>query len=142
MGRLVITDLFNMAFPIIRYENGDLVSMKRNEEGKLYISQIAGRKTDALYTTKGRMVHYFDSISFLERFMDIRQFQLIQFDYHHFKWVLNTKNHGYEEMIVRESKELFGEDSEWEFEYVDEVPRLRSGKVRMTVCLIPEKMNQ
>ena len=138
LGRLVITDFFNKAFPIIRYENGDLVSIKRNEQGKLYFARIAGRKVDTLYTTDGRPVHYFNSISFLEPYMDIRQFQLIQYDYHHFKWVLNTDNHSYEEMIINESKALFGEDSFWEFEYVDELPKLRSGKVRMTVCLIPE----
>lgn len=137
LGRLVITDFFNKAFPVIRYENGDLVSIKR-VEGRLYMDKIAGRKTDALYTTDGRMVHYFESISFLEPYMDIKQFQLIQYDFHRFKWVLNTDNHTYEEMIIRESKEVFGQDSEWEFEYVDEVPKLRSGKIQMTKCLIPE----
>lgn len=137
LGRLVITDLFNKAFPVIRYENGDLVSLHRNSEGKLYFDQIAGRKIDTLYTTDGRMVHYFEGISFLEQYMDIRQFQLIQYDYDHFKWVLNTDNHSYEDMIIQESKAVFGKNSKWEFEYVDELPKLRSGKVKMTVCLIP-----
>ncbi len=142
IGRLVITDYFNKAFPLIRYENGDLVSKKTMEDGKVYITEIAGRKTDTLYTTDGRMVHYFDSISFLEPYMDIKQFQLIQWDYHNFTWILNTQNHGYEEMIVRECKELFGKDSNWKFEYVDEIPKLRSGKSRMTVCNIPEKQQK
>lgn len=137
LGRLVITDFFNKAFPVIRYENGDLVSWNKNNEGKLYFDKIAGRKIDTLYTTDGRMVHYFEGISFLEQYMDIRQFQLVQYDYHRFKWILNTNNHTYEEMIVKESKAVFGDDSEWEFEYVDELPKLRSGKVKMTVCLIP-----
>lgn len=141
MGRLVITDLFNKAFPIIRYENGDLVSWRRDESGKLYITEIAGRKVDTLYTTDGRMVHYFDGISFLEPFLDIKQFQLIQYDYDDFKWILNTDNHGYEEFIVKECKELFGETAEFKFEYVDEIPTLRSGKSRMTVCMIPEKIS-
>ena len=140
VGRLVITDYFNKAFPIIRYENGDLVSKKTMEDGRVYITEILGRKTDTLYTTDGRMVHYFDSISFLEPYMDIKQFQLIQEDYHNFTWILNTENHGYEEMIVRECKELFGEDSNWNFQYVNEIPKLRSGKSRMTVCNILEKL--
>lgn len=139
MGRLIITDLFNKAFPVIRYENGDLVSMKRDGDGKLYITQIAGRKTDALYTTEGRMVHYFESISFLEPLMDIKQFQLTQYDYCDFKWTLNTENHSYEEFITKECKELFGENANFVFEYVDDIPKLRSGKSRMTVCLIPGK---
>ncbi len=138
-GRLVITDFFNKAFPVIRYENGDIVVKKTLDDGRVYITEIIGRKTDTLYTTDGKMVHYFNSISFLEPFMDIKQFQLIQEDYHNFTWILNTENHGYEEMIVRECKKLFGEDSNWRFEYVDEIPKLRSGKSRMTVCKIPDK---
>ena len=54
VGRLVITDYFNKAFPMIRYENGDLVSKKTMEDGSVYITEILGRKTDALYTTDGR----------------------------------------------------------------------------------------
>lgn len=142
MGRLVITDLFNKAFPVIRYENGDLVSMERDIDGKLYISKIAGRLIDTLYTTDGRMVHYFNGIYFLESFLDIKQFQLIQYDYDKFKWILNTENHNHEEFILRESKNLFGENAHFEFEYVDEIPKLRSGKSRMTVCLIPEKQQK
>lgn len=140
LGRLVITDLFNKAFPVIRYENGDLVSIEKDNQGRTYISQIAGRKIDTLYTTDGRMVHYFNGIYFLESFMDIKQFQLIQYDYDKFKWILNTKNHDHENYILEESRKLFGKDAEFEFEYVDEIPKLRSGKSRMTVCLIPEKI--
>ena len=142
IGRLVITDYFNKAFPLIRYENGDLISLNHLEDGRIYISEILGRLADTLYTTDGRMVHYFDGISFMEEFMDIQQFQLIQEDYHHFKWILNTKNHSYENLIIEHSKRLFGEDSEWIIEYVDEIPKLRSGKQRMTVCNIKEKTKQ
>lgn len=42
-------------------------------------------------------------------------------------------------MIIKECKAIFGESSNWEFEYVDELPKLRSGKVQMTVCRIPDK---
>ncbi len=139
IGRLVITDYFNKAFPVIRYENGDLVAKKTLDNGKVYLTEIAGRKIDALYTTDGRMINYFSSISFLEPYMDIRQFQLVQEDYHNFTWILNTDNHSYEEMIVEHCKKLFGEDSNWKFEYVDNIPKLRSGKFRMTVCKIPDK---
>ena len=139
LGRLVITDFFNKAFPIIRYENGDLVSYRRNKEGKLYFEEIAGRLIDALYTTDGRMVNYFEAISFLEVYMDIKQFQLVQYDHNKYKWVLNTNNHSYEKMIESEGKKVFGEDSYWTFEYVDELPKLKSGKVRMTVNLMNEK---
>ena len=39
-------------------------------------------------------------------------------------------------MIIEYSKKLFGDDSEWKFEYVTELPKLKSGKRKMTVCNI------
>jgi len=141
VGRLVITDLYNKAFPIIRYEIGDLASIVKDEEGKLYLNQLAGRKADMLYTTDGRPVFYFHVISLLEPFQDIRQFQLVQEDYHHFIWKLNTDNHSYEEMIIKHSRKMFGEDSEYSFEYVDNIPKLRSGKQRMAVCMLDNQSN-
>lgn len=136
IGRLVITDYFNKAFPVIRYENGDLLSVIHNEDGSMYIKEIVGRLADTLYASDGSIVPYFDGISFMEEFMDIRQFQLIQDDYTHFKWILNSDNHSYEETILANCKKLFGTDTNWEFEYVTEIPKLRSGKFRMTVCNI------
>lgn len=138
VGRLVITDYFNKAFPMIRYENGDLVAMKRMEDGKVYFTKIVGRIADVLYTTKGKMVDIFHAISFLEPYMDIKQFQLVQHSFNDFTWILNTDNHGYEGMIVKYSKEIFGQDSNWNFKYVKEIPKLRSGKFRMTICEISE----
>lgn len=141
IGRLVITDYFNKAFPIIRYENGDLVAVKHMDDGRVYITKIQGRIADTVYSTDGRIVDIFHAISFLEPCQDIKQFQLIQYSYTEFKWVLNTTNHSYESFIVSECKNLFGKDSNYTFEYVDEIPRLRSGKTRMTVCLIKDKIS-
>lgn len=142
IGRLVITDYFNKAFPVIRYENGDLLSVVHNDDGSLYIKEIVGRLADTLYASDGSIVPYFDGISFMEEFTDIRQFQLIQDDFTHFKWVLNTDNHSYEEVILANCRKLFGADTNWTFEYVTEIPKLRSGKFRMTVCNIKEKTNR
>lgn len=142
IGRLVITDYFNKAFPVIRYENGDLLSVVHNEDGSMYIKEIVGRLADTLYASDGSIVPYFDGISFMEEFMDIRQFQLIQDDYTHFKWILNTDNHSYEKVIIENCKKLFGANTNWIFEYVTEIPKLRSGKFRMTVCNIKEKTNR
>lgn len=134
IGRVVITDLFNYAFPIIRYDNGDLAIMKELSDGRVYLTDIVGRKVDMLYTTDGKMVNWLRSLIFLKEYNDIRQFQLIQETPCKFTWVLNTDNHNYEEMIVRESKDIFGQDSIYEFKYVDEIPKLASGKTQMTIC--------
>lgn len=134
VGRVVITDLFNYAFPIIRYENGDLAIKRELEDGRIYLSDVVGRKVDMLYTTDGKMVNWLRSLIFIKRFRDIKQFQIIQESQKKFVWVLNTENHDYEDLIIRESKEVFGMDSEYEFRYVKEIPKLRSGKTQMTIC--------
>ncbi len=134
IGRVVITDLFNYAFPMIRYSNGDLAVKHVTEDGKVYLQDVVGRKVDMLYTTDGRMVNWLRSLIFLKRYKDIKQFQIIQETETEYTWVLNTTNHNYEELIVRESKELFGEDSKYTFRYVNEIPKLKSGKTQMTIC--------
>lgn len=136
IGRVVITDLFNYAFPIIRYENGDLAVRETLPDGHVYLKDVVGRKVDMLYTTDGKMVNWLRALIFIKEYNDIKQFQVVQEDYTHFTWVLNTENHTYEDVIVRESKEVFGEDAEFRFEYVDEIPKLESGKTQMTVCKI------
>lgn len=139
IGRVVITDLFNYAFPLIRYETGDLAIKKTLPNGKVYLSDLVGRKVDALYTTDGKLVNWLRALIFLKEYNDIKQFQIVQEDYDKFTWILNTDNHSYEDMIIRESKEIFGQDSEYKFEYVDEIPKLASGKTKMTVCKIEGK---
>lgn len=139
LGRLVITDYFNRAFPIIRYENGDLVAKKTLPDGRVYFTKIGGRQTDALYMKDGSIANVFNVMSFVEPFTDIKQFQIIQNDYQDFTWVLNTTNHSYEEFIIKESKALFGDDCKISFQYVDEIPKLQSGKRRMTICNIKDK---
>lgn len=138
IGRVVITDLFNYAFPIIRYENGDLAVRETLPDGHVYLKDVVGRKVDMLYTTDGKMVNWLRALIFIKEFNDIKQFQIIQEDYNHFVWVLNTKNHTYEDIIVKESKDVFGQDAEFTFRYVDEITKLASGKTQMTVCRINE----
>lgn len=136
IGRVVITDLFNYAFPIIRYENGDLAIKKTMEDGTEYLTDIIGRKIDQLYTTDGKMVNWLRALIFLKDFNDIKQFQVVQESFTDFTWVLNTENHGYEELITKEAKDVFGEDSVHRFRYVNKIPQLASGKTQMTVCKI------
>lgn len=139
IGRVVITDLFNYAFPLIRYENGDLAVKKVTEDGRVYLEDVIGRKVDMLYTTDGKMVNWLHSLIFLKKYRDIKQFQVIQESRYNFTWMLNTQNHNYEDLIHCEVKEIFGEDSIHRFEYVDKIPTMRSGKTKMTVCKIDPK---
>lgn len=140
VGRIVITDLFSYAFPIIRYDNGDLAIRETLSDGHVYLKEVFGKKRDLLYTTDGRIVaptliSFKDHDAFKD-YDDIKQYQIVQHDYTHFTWRLNTNNHTHEEAIINEFKKVFGEDAKFEFEYVDEIPTLASGKMQMTICEI------
>ena len=65
----------------------------------------------------------------MKYFYDIMQFQLIQEDFSHFIWRLNTDNQNLEDEIIRESKEILGQDAVFKFEYVDKLEKMKSGKV-------------
>lgn len=134
IGRVVITDLFNYAFPMIRYVNGDLAIRHVTDQGQVYLSGVLGRQADMLYTTDGRPVNWLAGVIFLKKYRDIKQFQLIQESSKEYRWVLNTMNHGYEAIISDETRNMFGKDADVHIQYVEEIPKLQSGKTQMTIC--------
>ena len=82
------------------------------------------------------MVNWLHSLIFLKKYRDIKQFQIVQESRTEFVWNMNTQNKDYESLIQKEGKEIFGEDSIHIINYVTDIPRMRSGKTKMTVCKI------
>lgn len=52
LGRIVVTDLYNLAFPLVRYDTGDVATMVYSENGLPYLENLYGRKMDLIYDTK------------------------------------------------------------------------------------------
>lgn len=77
IGGVVITDLFNYAFSMIRYVNRDLAIRHVTDQGQVYLSGVLDRQADMLYTTDGRPVNWLAGVIFLKKYRDIKQFQLI-----------------------------------------------------------------
>ena len=134
VGRIVITDLFNYAMPIIRYDCGDLGIMRTDSDGKVYLEQLMGRKNDVLYTTDGRVVNQHHIVIFSSLFQDIKRFQFIQEGKKRYTCLLVTDNHSYESQLMEEFKSTFGADGEYEIKYVDTILPMPSGKYQITVC--------
>ena len=134
VGRVVVTDLFNYAFPLIRYDIGDLAAIRTLSDGKQYITNLVGRKEDVLYTTDGKIVVQELIKCFLKKYMDIKQFQIIQEDETHYHWLLNTNNKSYEDEITNKSKEILGQDAVVSIEYVNSIPCMRTGKYKIVIC--------
>lgn len=136
LGRIVVTDLFNYATPLIRYDTGDIgaISTETDEFGNTFLDVIEGRKLDVLYNTKGELVSSYITYKNMWQYTEIDQYQLIQQgekDY-----IIRICMDGVfkqEEKLVSEFKQYLGHDADITVEYVREIPLLDSGKRRKIV---------
>ena len=130
-GRIIVTDLYNLATPMIRYDTGDVGTMILVND-KPYFSEIHGRKLDLLYDTKGRLVPSHLSAK-LCNYGDFKQFQLVQKGLKDYEINLNTNVKVNENKMIKEFTMYFGLDSNIKINYVNDIPLLGSGKRREVV---------
>lgn len=136
LGRIVVTDLFNYAMPMIRYDTGDLGAIERDaaNPGRLYLSRVEGRKLDMLYDTSGNIVSSYIMYKNMWQYTEIKQYQLIQEGEKDYLFKINAdKSFNREAQLVSEFKSYLGSDANFKVEYVDEIPLLASGKRRKLV---------
>ncbi|MEM1590226.1 MAG: phenylacetate--CoA ligase family protein [Candidatus Bathyarchaeia archaeon] len=148
-GRIVCTGLFNKVMPLIRYELED-IGVFADDTCTCCITlplikSLEGRVDDLLVTVDGRLVS--PTVFFPYPFDDvdwIRQFRVIQES--HKKLVIQVEakkavdNQGQIiEAAKRKIHELFGEEMEVVFEFVDKIPLDKSGKLRKIISHINNK---
>lgn len=136
LGRIVLTDLYNYAFPLIRYDTGDTAVLQKGNEtsgGWDYISKLYGRRLDLIYDTSGKPVHPMIFVSYLKYFPGIVQWQFIQKAEREYCIKLSTNKEVDCKAVADSMKEIIGEDAAIEFELVDEIPVLASGKRKPVV---------
>ena len=67
-GRIVVTDFYNKAFPMIRYDTGDtgIYQEVTDEKGRIhgYFTEIYGRRGSMMYNCKGEplSIHVFMNV--------------------------------------------------------------------------------
>ena len=131
-GRIVVTDLFNYAVPLIRYDTGDIAKIEKheNQDGnkECYLTKIEGRKLDLIYNTRGKIVP--SQISYLmTKYGDFKQFQFVQCGKKEYILKINTdKKILKEKELFNMYKAILGTDANVKIEYVDGIPILDSGK--------------
>lgn len=137
VGLLAITDLTNLSFPFIRYITGDMGTLKTGRcscgRGYPLLESITGRQYDIVVLNGNNIYgHFFTSLIFKNP--DVRQFQVIQDDVNKVtikvvipKRTLDT------EYIHRRINEQAGANVDVNFDFVDDIPVLSSGKFRFIV---------
>ena len=141
-SEVLVTDLHNYGMPFIRYAVGDLAVLDDSpcscSRGLPKIQRIEGRVLDTLRTADGRTVpgEFFPHI--LKDIPEIAQYRVEQLALDHIvilavlQSTLSDRSQG---LLQREMARVFAEDTHWEVRPVVEIPRLASGKRRVTVGL-------
>jgi len=135
-GRIVVTDLYNFAMPMIRYDTGDIgiLSLETDKYGNQYLEKVEGRKLDLLYDTSGEIVSSYIMYKNMWQYTEIKQYQLIQEGPKEYTFKINMDgDFDKEDQLASEFKKYLGTDADFKVEYVDEIPLLSSGKRKKTV---------
>lgn len=131
LGRIIVTDLYNYAMPMIRYDTGDMgvLSTEKDAAGNSYLDLVEGRKLDLLYATDGTLVSSYIVYKNMWQYTEILQYQLVQYGPKEYLFKINMEGpFTKEEKLVAEFKQYLGTDADFTVEYVDEIPLLASGK--------------
>jgi phenylacetate-CoA ligase len=136
-GRVIVTNLYNYLMPLIRYEIGDmaLLGPKRCKCGNVLptLENVTGRITDWFIkedeTTISPMFFMFLFMpKYRKRFL--KKFQIIQEDYKKIRILIVTENSKEipQKEIDEKIKQMMGKDCKIIWEFVDEIPKTKSGK--------------
>lgn len=129
IGRIVITDLYNHAFPMLRYDTGDLGSYVIIDS-KIYLENVLGRRVDIIFDTKGaaRQPHMITNAMW--GVQNIKQWQFIQ------KtptcYIVKIIKNGTidKDGIITRLKPMLGNDADIQVVFTDSLPTTNSQKFR------------
>lgn len=140
IGELVVTDLDNLGFPLIRYRIGDLGSFAEEpcSCGRPYrlLKKVEGRVFDLVVGTNGNRIpgNYFTL--YFRKLPGINKFQVQQTKDLKVKVLLVTTeeyNQEIQQKLIAGLKEKLGHDTFIELEQVEEIAPTASGKHRWVI---------
>jgi phenylacetate-CoA ligase len=139
LGRIIITDLFNYALPMIRYDTGDIGIMDFTISPPI-LKKVEGRNSDSIFDTKGHRLSNL-IVSGIAKYKGLLQGQLIQESKNEYLLKLNIEKEFCQEIeIIDEFKSYLGSDSDLKVEYVNDIPLLASGKRKVMVNNYSQKL--
>ena len=136
MGRIVVTDLYSFAVPLIRYDTGDLAILEEEYKGwATKLKTIQGRRVDLIYDTKGNRLTPHTLSVYMWKYDKLKQYQFIQEDEKKYVVRVNGAEGVYDKTEMKTYlKNIIGSDAIIEIEDVEGIPVLSSGKFKKTVC--------
>lgn len=136
VGRIVITDLYSFAVPLIRYDTGDLaIKFAENNGWTTALKTIQGRRVDVIYDTVGRVLTSHTWGVYMWKFDKLKQYQFVQEGVRSYTLRVNGAEGIYtDEEFIETLKSVLGSDAVITIEHVSGIPALKSGKFKKTLC--------
>lgn len=133
LGRIVVTDLFSHAMPIIRYEIGDLGVLGAEPcscgSQLPVLVELHGRTVEQILDVNQQRVSPFAINGAFRDLLRVQQFQFIQVGKGQYQVLLVALPNFQEEHVIRTRlNEILGSDAKIDILLVDEIPALPSGK--------------
>lgn len=141
-GELVVTELNNYAFPLIRYRTGDFGSLSDEAcscgRTLRVLNEVQGRAYDFIRNRRGQLFHgeflmyVFEDLR--RQGADIRQFQVEQVDYDRFEVRIvpgAAYDAGCESLLRERIRSFVDPEAVVTVSYVEAIERERSGKLRL-----------
>jgi phenylacetate-CoA ligase len=146
VGQVVVTSFDSTAMPFIRYKMGDLASLIEKPcacgRGLPRIGEVLGREMDMIHTPEGNICAGIMMPHFMKEFAHIRGFQFVQEELGRLR-VRLVPEKGFDKGILgfmeEQLRRYLGPTMKIEFEFVDELETLMSGKYKMVVSKLKKQ---
>ncbi len=143
VGHIVVTGFDNMAMPFIRYKMGDMGALSDEPcpcgRGLPLLKSVAGREMDMIASPEGNICAGIMFPHFMKEFADIKGFQFVQESLDHLRLrIVPDKDfdRGVLGFMEEQLRRYVGPTMRIEFEFVDELETLMSGKYKMVISKI------
>ena len=134
--RIIGTGFSNPAFPLIRYDTGDLATVEWDQDGGVKVLKIDGRSSNVIKGPDGFEINEARLSIVLHDFNNIVEAQFIQHSLTDIdlKVVRNSAYNDKDEQKLKSNiVECFDKRMKVNIEYVEDIPRPISGKLKLVV---------
>jgi phenylacetate-CoA ligase len=140
IGRIFVTPLFHLGFPLLNYELNDYVEIK-TVDGVKMISRIWGRANDKILNKDGSVYGWMQITRMVSGLVELLQYRIIQDKYDELRVQLVPSSNDeavrnkITEQLTRIGADMFkAHPKKLIFEWKDKLPPDPNGKVRIIIC--------
>jgi phenylacetate-CoA ligase len=143
-GRLLLTDLHAQGMPLIRYSNGDVVTLTDAPQAGMpwpRLLAVEGRQLDLIRTIDGRMLpgEFFPHL--MKDIPGVERFQVVQSTLQQLRIRIVT-GAGYDaaagKLLIDALQRHLGASMQIDLQQVNDIPLTASGKLRVTISELGE----